>query len=79
MCPRRAFPPVEYWLGVRPIQAANCRPFLNSRALPFRVVHDGAAPDGAWENVNTVWVPDEHWKDFARTVLKRHKIEYDPF
>jgi len=52
---------------------------LNSRALPFRVVHDGAAPDRAWENVNAVWVPDEHWKDFARMVLKRHKIEYDPF
>ena len=34
MCPRRAFPPVEYWLGVKPIQAANWRPFLNSRALP---------------------------------------------
>ena len=45
----------------------------------FRVVHDGAAPDGAWENVNAVWVPGEQWKDFARMVLKRHKIEYDPF
>ena len=45
----------------------------------FRVVHDGAAPDRAWENVDAVWVPDEHWKDFARMVLKRHKIEYDPF
>jgi hypothetical protein len=45
----------------------------------FRVVHDGAAPDGAWENVNAVWVPDEQWKDFSRMVLKRHKIEYDPF
>ena len=45
----------------------------------FRVVHDGAAPDRAWENVSAVWVPDEHWKDFARMVLKRHKFEYDPF
>jgi len=45
----------------------------------FRVVHDDAAPDRAWENVNAVWVPDEHWKDFARLVLKRHKIDYDPF
>jgi len=45
----------------------------------FRVVHDGAAADRAWENVDAVWVPDEHWKDFARMVLKRHKIEYDPF
>jgi protein tyrosine phosphatase (PTP) superfamily phosphohydrolase (DUF442 family) len=45
----------------------------------FRVVHDGAVPDRAWENVNAVWVPDEHWKDFARMVLKRHKIDYDPF
>ncbi len=45
----------------------------------FRVMHDGAAPDRAWQNVNAVWVPDEHWKDFARMVLKRHKFEYDPF
>jgi len=44
----------------------------------FRVVHDGAAPDRAWENVDAVWVPDEQWKDFARMILKRHKIEYDP-
>jgi len=33
----------------------------------FQVVHDGAAPNRAWENVNAVWV------------LKRHKIDYDPF
>jgi protein tyrosine phosphatase (PTP) superfamily phosphohydrolase (DUF442 family) len=45
----------------------------------FRVVHESAAPDRAWENVNTIWVPDEHWKDFAHMVLKRHKIDYDPF
>ena len=56
---------------------------VNKRASVFtflyRVVHDSAAPDRAWENVNAVWVPDEHWKDFARMVLKRHKIDYDPF
>ena len=45
----------------------------------FRVIHDGAAPDRAWENVNAVWVPDEQWRDFARVVLRRHKIDYDPF
>ena len=56
---------------------------VNKRASVFtflyRVVYDGAAPDRAWENVNAVWVPDEHWRDFARMVLKRHKIDYDPF
>jgi protein tyrosine phosphatase (PTP) superfamily phosphohydrolase (DUF442 family) len=55
---------------------------VNKRASVFtflyRVVYDGAAPDRAWENVNAVWVPDEHWRDFARMVLKRHKIDYDP-
>lgn len=56
---------------------------VNKRASLFtflyRVVHEGAAPDRAWENVNAVWVPDEHWKDFARMVLKRHGIDFDPF
>ena len=56
---------------------------VNKRASVFtflyRVVYDGAAPDRAWENVNAVWVPDEHWRDFTRMVLRRHKIDYDPF
>ena len=56
---------------------------VNKRASVFtflyRVVHDSAAPHRAWENVNAVWVPDEHWRDFARMVLKRHRIDYDPF
>ena len=33
MCPSRVLPPVEYWRGTRPSQAANCRPFLKSRPL----------------------------------------------
>ena len=31
---------MEYWPGTRPIQAANCRPFLNSRALPTLATRD---------------------------------------
>jgi protein tyrosine phosphatase (PTP) superfamily phosphohydrolase (DUF442 family) len=54
---------------------------VNKRASVFtflyRVVYDGADPDRAWKNVNAVWVPDEHWKEFIRMVLKRHKIDYD--
>jgi protein tyrosine phosphatase (PTP) superfamily phosphohydrolase (DUF442 family) len=56
---------------------------VNKRASAFtflyRVVHEGVAPGRAWESVSAVWVPDERWADFIRMVLKRHKIDYDPF
>ncbi len=56
---------------------------VNKRASVFtflyRVVYDGVAPDRAWANVNAVWVPDAHWQDFVRMVLKRHRIDFDPF
>jgi protein tyrosine phosphatase (PTP) superfamily phosphohydrolase (DUF442 family) len=56
---------------------------VNKRASLFtflyRVVHEGVAPDRAYENVTAVWAPDEQWKEFARMVLKRHAIEYDPY
>ena len=35
MRPRRVLPPELYWPGTRPSQAASCRPFLKSRALPI--------------------------------------------
>jgi protein tyrosine phosphatase (PTP) superfamily phosphohydrolase (DUF442 family) len=54
---------------------------VNKRASVFtflyRVVHEGTAPDVAYENVTSVWVPDPQWKDFARAALKRHGIEFE--
>ena len=56
---------------------------INRRASVFtflyRVVHEGVSPDAAYENVTAVWAPDAQWKDFARLVLKRHKIEFEPY
>ena len=43
----------------------------------YRVVYEGVAPDAAYEKVSAIGVPDEQWKDFARAVLKRHKIDYE--
>ena len=34
MCPSRVLPPLEYWRGTSPSQAANWRPFLKSWPLP---------------------------------------------
>jgi protein tyrosine phosphatase (PTP) superfamily phosphohydrolase (DUF442 family) len=56
---------------------------VNKRASVFaflyRVIHEGIAPDRAWENVAAVWVPEPQWQDFIRTILQRHSIAYDPF
>jgi protein tyrosine phosphatase (PTP) superfamily phosphohydrolase (DUF442 family) len=56
---------------------------VNKRASVFtflyRVVHEGIAPDRAWESVTSIWAPDPQWTDFIRMVLKRHNIVYDPF
>jgi protein tyrosine phosphatase (PTP) superfamily phosphohydrolase (DUF442 family) len=54
---------------------------INKRASLFaflyRVVYEGVAPDAAYEKVTAIGVPDEQWKEFARAVLKRHKIDYE--
>jgi protein tyrosine phosphatase (PTP) superfamily phosphohydrolase (DUF442 family) len=56
---------------------------VNKRASAFvflyRVVHEGASPNDAWKNVASVWEPDPQWNAFIRMVLKRHRIDYDPF
>jgi protein tyrosine phosphatase (PTP) superfamily phosphohydrolase (DUF442 family) len=56
---------------------------INKRASLFtflyRVVRQGASPDLAYESVTAVWAPDEHWKQFARAVLKRHGIDFEPY
>ena len=55
---------------------------VNKRASLFtflyRAVHEGIEPDEAYENVAAVWVADPHWLEFARTVLGKHKINYEP-
>jgi protein tyrosine phosphatase (PTP) superfamily phosphohydrolase (DUF442 family) len=54
---------------------------VNKRASLFtflyRVIHEGVAPDVAYEKVSAVWIPDAQWKEFARATLKRHKIDFD--
>jgi protein tyrosine phosphatase (PTP) superfamily phosphohydrolase (DUF442 family) len=56
---------------------------INKRASLFtflyRVVREGVSPDLAYESVTAIWAPDEHWKDFARLVLKRHNIDFEPY
>lgn len=55
---------------------------VNRRASLFvflyRVVHEGAEPDEAYEDVTSVWVPDGHWLEFTSNVLARHGIDYEP-
>lgn len=57
----------------------HCR--LNNRASIFaflyRVIHEGADPDTAYEKVTQVWVPAPNWLRFARDTLAKHNISYD--
>ena len=53
---------------------------LNYRASLFtflyRTVHQGVAPDEAYEAVAAVWEPEDQWLEFGQMVLARHGIEY---
>jgi protein tyrosine phosphatase (PTP) superfamily phosphohydrolase (DUF442 family) len=53
---------------------------INLRASVFtflyRVIHERVDPDTAYADVTAVWVPHQHWKDFAHAALKRHRIDY---
>lgn len=57
----------------------HCR--LNYRASIFtflyRVIHQGADPDSAYEKVTQVWLPTPAWLKFAQETLARHQIEFD--
>ena len=44
----------------------------------YQAVHEGMEPDEAYDNVTAVWVPNPHWLEFARTVLGKYKIDYEP-
>lgn len=56
---------------------------INKRASVFtflyRVVHQGVAPDVAYETVTAIWAPDDQWRAFARAVLKTHKIDFERY
>ena len=56
---------------------------INRRASVFaflyRVVHEGVAPDQAYDNVRQLWVPNARWTEFSKSVLMRSKIDFAPF
>ncbi len=55
MRPRRALPPVEYWRGVRPSQAANCRPPRN-----WLDVADGSGDRAGGQRADAAQAGDTH-------------------
>lgn len=54
---------------------------VNRRASLFsflyRVIHEKADADQAYENVTSIWSPDPHWIDFANEVMSAHQIQFD--
>lgn len=54
---------------------------VNARASTFtflyRVVHEQVPPAEAFELVNAVWTPAEHWAAFGRSVLEQHNIDFE--
>jgi len=44
----------------------------------YRVAHENADVDQAYENVTSIWSPEPHWLEFANKVIARHQIEFDP-
>ena len=55
---------------------------VNRRASLFtflyRVAHENADIDRAYENVTAIWSPEPHWIAFANKVMSHHQIEFDP-
>ena len=55
---------------------------MNMRASAFlflyRVIHDRQPVARAVESVHAVWVPNEVWRGFLQSTLKRHRIVFDP-
>ena len=55
---------------------------VNKRASLFtflyRVIHQHAEPDEAYEKVIEIWVPDPHWLEFANDVLARNGLRFEP-
>ena len=42
----------------------------------YRTVHQGVAPEDAYEAVAAVWEPENQWFEFGHMVLDRHGIDY---
>lgn len=57
----------------------HCRSNYRSSVFAFlyRVIHEGADPDAAYEKLTQVWIPTPHWLTFVRETLARHKIAFD--
>ena len=53
---------------------------LNYRASMFtflyRTVHEGVAPDEAYEAMAVVWEPADEWAEFGHMILGRHGIDF---
>ncbi len=58
----------------------HCQINMRGSAFSFlyRVVHDGADPDGAWETMTRVWVPRDQWLDLIMTVLRDAGLDWEP-
>ena len=42
----------------------------------YRAIHEGVAPDSAYEAIAAVWEPRDQWVEFGQMVLNRHGIDY---
>lgn len=42
----------------------------------YRTIHQGVAPEEAYEAVAAVWEPGDQWLDFGHMVLDRHGYDY---
>ncbi len=55
---------------------------VNRRASLFtflyRVAHENADVDQAYENVTSIWSPEPHWLEFVSKVMSRHQIDFVP-
>lgn len=56
---------------------------INRRASVFtflyQVIHEGEDADQAYAKVTGLWVPDREWREFARMVLRRNGIAFEPY
>jgi protein tyrosine phosphatase (PTP) superfamily phosphohydrolase (DUF442 family) len=57
----------------------HCQINLRASAFSFlyRVVYEGVALDEAKGDMNSVWVPNEIWKEFILDVLRENDIDAD--
>ncbi len=42
----------------------------------YRTIHEGVAPDDAYQAMAGVWEPRDQWVEFGQMVLTRHGIDY---